>query len=476
MSTMDAMGAMGAKSRFALVFGNRGFFPSHYMTSARKEVGGVLKRLGHDVLMLDDKATRLGAVETAAEGRVFADFVRQNRTSIDGVILSLPNFGDENGAMEALRDVDVPVFIHAYPDELDKLGPKERRDSFCGKLSVMDVLKQARIRFTNLIPHTVHPQSAQFEQNIADFDRICRVTRGLRRLVVGAIGARTTPFKTVRADEIALQNHGITVETTDLADVFDRMDTVDNASAAFKTCKQALAEVADWSKTPPEALENLTRLKLVLDGLTEEMSIDTLAIRCWTELQRRYRISPCLVTGDLADHGVPAACEVDIANAVVMYALGSASGEATSILDWNNNYGDEPDKCILFHCGNVPRSLMREKGTISDHSILANSIGEGYGFGCNQGRIREMDFTYSSMITEAGKLRFYLGSGRITDDPIPEGFFGCAGVAEIAGLQNVLQWIGRTGHRHHVSITPGNHVAPLREAFETYLGYDVTVF
>ncbi|TVQ39649.1 MAG: hypothetical protein EA384_05750 [Spirochaetaceae bacterium] len=467
---------IGSKSRFAVVFGNRGFFPSHYMVSARKELAEVLQRLGHEVLMIDEQATRLGAVETPAEGRVFARFFQQNRDRIDGVILSLPNFGDENGAMEALRDVDVPIFIQAYPDELDKLGPEARRDSFCGKLSVMDVLKQARIRFTNLIPHTVHPASADFEQNISEFDRICRVTRGLRRLVVGAIGARTTPFKTVRADEIALQNHGITVETTDLADVFDRMDAVDPASAAFTGCKASLSEVADWSKTPLEALDNLTRLKVVLDGLAEEMSIDTLAIRCWTELQRRYRISPCLVTGELANLGMPAACEVDIANAVVMYALGAASGEATSILDWNNNYGSEPDKCILFHCGNVPRSLMREKGTISDHSILANSLGAGFGFGCNQGRIREMDFTYSSMITEAGRLRFYLGTGRITADPIPEGFFGCAGVAEIAGLQKVLQWIGRAGHRHHVSITPGNHVSALREAFETYLGYDVTVF
>lgn len=466
----------GEKSRFAVVFGNRGFFPSHYMVSAREEVKAALERLGHDVLMLDENATRLGAVETPAEGRVFAELFRQERSRIDGVILSLPNFGDENGALAALQDVDVPIFIQAYPDELDKLGPKERRDSFCGKLSVMDVLKQAQIRFTNLTPHTVHPDSTEFQRNIADFDRVCRVTRSLRRLVVGSIGARTTPFKTVRADEIALQHHGITVESTDLSDVFQRMDSVDTASEAFSACKSTLAGIADWSKAPPETLENLTRLKLVLDEVTAEMEADTMALRCWTELQRRYRISPCLVTGELANSGMPAACEVDVANAIVMYALGAASGEATSILDWNNNYGSEPDKCILFHCGNVPRSLMSEKGVISDHAILANSLGEGYGFGCNQGRIREMEFTYSSMITEAGSLRFYLGTGRITDDPIPAGFFGCAGVAEIAGLQELLQWIGRNGHRHHVSITPGNHVEPLREAFESYLGFDVTVF
>jgi L-fucose isomerase-like protein len=465
-----------SKSTFALLFGNRGFFPAHYMESARRELAATLQNLGHEVLMMSTDRTRLGAVETPAEGRAFADFFRENRRRIDGVILSLPNFGDENGALEALRDVDVPILIQAYPDDLDKLGPDQRRDAFCGKLSIMDVLTQAGIRFTNLIPHTVHPESEEFARNVRDFDRTCRVTRGLRRLAVGAIGARTTPFKTVRADEIALQRHGITVETTDLASVFARMEAVDPSTEPYTSIQEEFRELSNWERAPVQARDNLTRLKVVLTELAREMSLDTMALRCWTELQERFGISPCLVTGNLADLGTPVACEVDVANAIVMYALGCASGEATSILDWNNNFGTSPNKCILFHCGNVPRSLMTEKGTVDDHAILANALGPGRGFGCNQGRIREMEFTYSSMITKDGRLQFYLGTGRITDDTIPAGFFGCAGVAEIQGLQEVLQWLGRNGHRHHVSITPGNHVEPMREAFENYLGYDVKVF
>ncbi len=464
------------KSRFAVLFGNRGFFPSHHMETARAELRSVLEQNGHAVLMMDPRTTGVGAVETPAEGRTFAEFFRRHRHEIDGVILSLPNFGDENGALEALRDVDIPILIQAYPDELEHLGPQERRDAFCGKLSIMDVLVQARVKFTTLIPHTVHPQSPEFEQNLAEFDRVCRVVRSLRRLVVAAVGARTTPFKTVRADEIALQNHGITVETTDLSDVFARMDELDPAAEEFAAGRAELAAVADWSSAPEAALDNLVRLKLVLEELRTATNAGAMALRCWTELQKRYRISPCLVTGRLADLGLPVSCEVDVANAIVMHALGAASGEATAILDWNNNYGAEREKCILFHCGNVPASLMDDTGTISDHAILANTLGSGHGFGCNQGRIREMEFTYSSMLTDAGKLRFYLGRGRITADPIPPGFFGCAGVAEITGLQQLLQWLGKNGHRHHVSITPGDHVEPLREAFETYLGYQVTVF
>lgn len=472
------MKTAGGKTRstFALALGNRGFFPAHYMEEARTELIGILEKLGHSVLTLGTDTTRLGAVETPDEGRRFSDFVHEHRSQIDGVILSLPNFGDENGAMEALRDVDVPVLIHAYPDEMDRMGPGERRDSFCGKLSIMDVLTQAGVRFTNLIPHTSAPAGEAFAQNVHDFDRICRIVRGLRRLTVGAIGARTTPFKTVRADEVALQNHGITVETTDLADLFQRMDALKTDSKEFRACRKKLSEIAHWQNAPEQALDNMTRLKTAIDGLITEMGASTIALRCWTELQQKYGISPCLVTGDLADMGLPAACEVDIANAVAMYALGCASGEATSILDWNNNYGNDPDRCVLFHCGNVPASLMREKGTISDHAILSTALGAGRGFGCNQGRIREMEFTYSSMITKNGRLQFYIGRGVITDDPLPENFFGCAGVARIPALQNVLQWIGQNGHRHHVSLTPGDHVKVLQEAFETYLGYDVVVF
>lgn len=464
------------KTTFALYFGNRGFFPSSLIESARQELVEVLKGLGHETLLIDTGAVPHGAVETVDQGRIYAEFLRKNRGKFGGVILSLPNFGDENGASAALKEAGVPILIQAYPDDLDKLGPKERRDSFCGKLSIMDVFKQVGIPFTNLKPHTVSPRSSAFAQNVDTFDRICRVVGGMKEMVVGAVGARTTPFKTVRVDELALQSHGISVETIDLSEVFGRMDRLRTTKNSFKEKLHHLREVSNWGSAPDTALVSLAKLGVVLDEMVAEFHMDAMAIRCWTELQMKYGISPCLVTGDLAEHEIPTACEVDIANAVTMYALQRASGEAAGILDWNNNFGDEEDKCILFHCGNVPRSLMAEKGTISDHLILQNTLGPGHGFGCNVGRIRAMPFTYGSMMTQSGKLNFYIGSGRMTDDAFAKDFFGCAGVAEIPNLQDILQWIGRTGHRHHVSITPGRHTEAIVEAFERYLGYEVTSF
>ncbi|MFO7973452.1 MAG: hypothetical protein R6V12_02320 [Candidatus Hydrogenedentota bacterium] len=462
------------KTTFALFFGNRGFFPSELMKEAREELPRVLTELRYDYLMLDESATRHGAVETAKEGEVFANFLYENRGKYQGIILSLPNFGDETGAVTALRQADVPILIQAYPDELDKMAPAVRRDSFCGKFSVMDVFFQYGLKYTALKPHTVHPTNDRFKENVDYFGTLCRVVNGVRGMTVGAIGARTTAFKTVRIDEVALQRHGITMETIDLSDVFKRIKDI-KEDAAYKEKKAHLEELASWEGVPDAAKDHIVRLGLAIDQLIEEYGLDAFALRCWIELQEQLGISPCILMGDYNQRGMPAACEVDVGNAVAMYALQQASQKPVMCLDWNNNYKDDDDKCILFHCGPIPPSLMQGKGRITDHAILSNAVGEGKGYGCNQGLIAPGKFTFSSMMTHEGKPRFYLGHGEFTKDPIPKDYFGCAGVAYIEKLQDVLLHVGKHGHRHHVSATPGRFAAPLAEALEYYLDMNATL-
>jgi L-fucose isomerase-like protein len=467
---------MISKTTFALFFGNRGFFPSSLIADARREVPEVLRRLGHKCIMLDEKATDAGAVRTPAEGEIFADFLRKNRGKFGGVIVSLPNFGDESGAMAALKDCGVPILIQAYPDDLEKMSPEWRRDAFCGKISIMDVFCQNGLPFTALKPHVVSPVSSAFESNIDFFDRVCRVVNGMRDMVIGALGARTTPFKTVRFDELALQKHRITVETFDLTQIFEWMRKVKASDKAYKAKAQKLAKYSCWKKAPKSSFESLVRLGVVLDMMVEEYKFKAIAIRCWTEMQEQLGFSPCIVMGEMSERLIPCACEVDVGNAVAMFALQQASDKPVACLDWNNNYGDDEDKCILFHCGPVPASLMTGCGMVEDQLIIARSIGKGKGFGCNVGRIAPTDFTFGSMRTDAGKLEFYLGEGRFTNDSIPDDFFGCGGVAEIPDLQNVLLHIALKGHRHHVSITPGHNIMlPIKEALERYIGCSVVL-
>jgi L-fucose isomerase-like protein len=463
------------KTAFALFFGNRGFFPAALIADARSEMKQALNTLGHEVLMLEEDATRYGAVETPREGEIYANFLRANRGKFGGVIVSLPNFGDETGAVAALQEAGVPIWIQAYPDEFEKMSPALRRDAFCGKISIMDVFRQYGVKFTALMPHTVKPGSDQFRANVDEFDRICQVVNGIKGMVVGAIGARTTPFKTVRIDEVTLQRHGITVETFDLSDIFLRMKAVKPSEPIYAKKTEALLNASAWEGVPKNAFDNLVRLSVALDNLAGEARLNAMAIRCWTEIQQQMGISPCVVMGVLNDTGLVAACEVDLGNAVVMRALQLASYGPAGLLDWNNNYGDEDDKCILFHCGSMPASLMDGKGHISDHLIIVNSLGAGNSYGCNVGRIKPMDFTFGSLMTDEGKVKIYLGEGNFTRDPIPDNFFGVAGVAQIRNLQDVLLYVGLSGHRHHVSVTAGRVQAPLVKALGHYLNFEVAL-
>jgi L-fucose isomerase-like protein len=463
------------KTTFALYFGNRGFFPASLQAQARKELPEVLKALGHKVLMLPASATRYGAIETPAEGQLYANFLAENRGKFGGVILCLPNFGDETGAIAALKDCGVPILVQAYPDEMDKLAPEVRRDSFCGKFSIMDVFCQYGLRFTALKPHTVAPTSETFAANVDYFDRLCRVANGMRNMVVGSVGARTTAFKTVRIDELALQRHGITMETLDLSDIFARMEALKSGDRKVKAKAARLKDYTNWIGVPPAAFDKITRLGVALDQVVDEYKMDCLAVRCWVEMQRLHGISPCVLLSEMNDRGLAVACEVDVGNALVMRALSLATGAVATCLDWNNNYGEDDSKCILFHCGPVPQSMMTAKGRITDHAILANAVGQGCAYGCNTGRIAPTEFTFGSLLTGEGKLKTYLGQGRFTADAIPSDFFGCAGVAEIDHLQDALQTIGTLGHRHHVSVSPGTAAAPIQEAFTKYLGYEVAM-
>ncbi len=460
------------KTVFALYFGNRGFFPESLIASARRELVAAVEKLGFGALVLDEGSTRYGAVESAAEGRRYAAFLADQKGRFDGVILCLPNFGDETGAVAALRDAGVPILVQAYPDEIGKMDFSRRRDAFCGKFSIMDVFHQYGVAFTAFPPHVAHPASTLFEEQLTTFAAVCRVVKTMRRCTVGAIGARTTAFKTVRFDELCLQRYGITVEALDLTELFQRTRSVDGAGGAFKERRARLLSYSDFSAVPEEKTEILTRLSVAIDEVVRDYGMDALALRCWIEIEKEFGVSPCVLLSELNDRGVVAACELDVCNAVPMLALSRASSRPATCLDWNNNYGEEEDKCILFHCGPVPQTLMEAKGRVAEHLMFAKSLGAGCGWGCNVGRIAANPMTFASTKTEDGALSYYLGEGRFTGESIEEGFFGCGGVAEIPQLQRSLLRIGVGGFRHHVSVTAGHWAQAVKEAFDSYLGYD----
>ncbi len=460
------------KQTFALYFGNRGFFPETHIAGAREELAKAVTDAGYDYIMPPADMTRYGAVETRQEGWVYAEWLKSHEGEYDGIIMSLPNFSDENGAVAAVEKAGKPIFIQAYPDEIGKMDFEHRRDSYCGKFSIEDVFHQYGIPFTVLEPHVVHPLTSEFAQNLHDFAAICRVVNGMRKFSIGIIGARTTKFKTVRYDEITLQKYGISCEVFDLSELNQRVAKYADNDAKVQARVEHLKNYTDFSLVPERNMLNLAKVSVVIDDYIEEYKLDCITLRCWEEMQTDLRIAPCVLLSELNDRGIVASCEIDLCSAINMYSMQLASGEPTACLDWNNNYGDDPNKVILFHCGSTAQKLMRAKGKVTDHKMFAKTD-PGCGWGANEGRIASFPMTFSNCKTENGKLTFYVDEGKFIDDEIEQGFFGCGGVAVIDDLQRKLIKLGRNGFRHHTTVGVGHMARILREAFVYYLGYDV---
>ncbi|MCH3976967.1 MAG: hypothetical protein LKE36_05175 [Bacilli bacterium] len=333
---------------------------------------------------MDANLTRYGGIETRNEGLLYAKWLKEHAGEYDGVIFSMPIFADENGAITALQDAGVPILMQAYPDEIGKMDFAHRRDAYCGKFSVTDVFTQYQVPFTVLKPHVVHPLSSKFQENLRDFAAICRVVNGMKRFNLGCIGARTTAFKTVRFDELALQKHGINVESFDLSEVFDKIEAKKDDDAIVMAKIEHLKNYTDFSHVPTKNMLNIGKLAVVLDEYISEYHLDAIAVRCWNEMESHLRICPCVILSELNDRGIVASCEIDMCSAICMRAMNLATEKPTTVLDWNNNYGDEENKVILFHCGPVAQGLMTCKGTVTNHKMF-DKVDPGSGWGCNEG-------------------------------------------------------------------------------------------
>ena len=462
---------MKKKMTFALCFCNRSFMPGELIYGAREDMVKAVTDAGYDYIMMDAELTRYGGVETRAEGKLYADWLKQHQGEFDGVIFSMPIFADENGAIVALQDAGVPILMQAYPDEIGKMDFAHRRDAYCGKFSVTDVFTQYEVPFTVLKPHVVHPLSPKFQENLRDFAAICRVVNGMKRFNLGCIGARTTAFKTVRFDEIAMQKHGINVESFDLSELFNMVAALKDDDAKVVAKMAHLENYTDFSIVPPANKLTLAKIGCVLDWYIEEYHLDALALRCWNEMETYLRVCPCVLLSDLNNRGIAASCEIDMCSAICMRAMSLASEGPSAVLDWNNNYGDEENKVVLFHCGPVAQSLMAGKGHVTEHKMFAKND-PGSGWGCNEGRIKAMPITISNCQTKDGKIVIYASEAKITEDVIEPEYFGCCGVAEIPDLENKLIKLARGGFKHHTAICESHVKEILKEAFTTYLGYD----
>jgi L-fucose isomerase-like protein len=455
-----------------VIIGNRDFFPDKLVGEARAEIIRLFQQLSITPILLDDSDTKLGGVETFTEARKCADLFKKHAAEIDGILVVLPNFGDEKGVAETIKmsALNVPVLIQAYPDELHQMDVINRRDAWCGKISVCNNLYQFGIKFSLTTKHVVAPADATFTTDLQNFIATCRVVKGMRSARIGAIGARPGAFNTVRYSEKILQRQGISVTTVDLSEILGKANLLTAADTSVKDKLEKIHAYANTGVTPPDKLVQIAKLDVVLADFMAEHVLDATAIQCWTSLQKNYGCNVCTSMSMMSENMLPSACEVDVTGTLTMYAMQLASGSPSALVDWNNNYAQDESKCVLFHCGNWAKSFLPDI-TISTAPILGTSVGTENTFGALDGRTPAMPLTYGRISTDdnLGIIKAYVGEGELTNDALQT--FGNRAVAKINRLQDLMQYVCRQGFEHHVVMNASKTAGILKEAFGHYLGW-----
>jgi L-fucose isomerase-like protein len=269
-----------------------------------------------------------------------------------------------------------------------------------------------------------------------------------------------------------LENSGISVETLDLSEVFGRIakSKDDNPGVQGK-----LAEIKKYVTTqsvPDAALMKMAKLGYVVDEWMKQTDVQITAVQCWTSMEEYFGVVPCTIMSMMSNKLLPAACEVDVVGTLSMHALALASETPSALLDWNNNYGDDPNKAVCFHCSNLPKHFFQDV-RMDFQEIIAGTVGKENTFGTVVGRVKPgaMSFARFSTDDTAGVMRGYVGQGEFTSDSLNT--FGGVGVVQIPHLQKLLHYICENGFEHHVAANFSTTAGAVHEAGVRYLGWQM---
>lgn len=462
-------------SAFGVIVSTRGFFPAWLAEDGRKQILTKLEKMGHEAVILSETDTKHGVVETREDAKKCAELFKGNKDRIDGIIVILPNFGDEVGVVSTIdmAKLDIPVLVQACDDDIDKMDLNNRRDSFCGKISVCNNLNQYGIKFTDTALHTCSIESDDFTEDIIFFSKVCKVVKGIRKARIGAIGARPGAFQTVRFSEKLLQASGITTCATDMSEIIFAAQKMENTKEVEGRVKEIKAYGRIPSYIQEENIIKQAKLGLTVEKWLKDNECDASAIQCWSSIQENYGCAGCVSMSMMGENGMPSACEMDVTGTLTMYALFLASGEPCGYLDWNNNYGEDRNKCISTHCSSFPKSFFGREFEISNLDVLGNSLGAEKCFGACKAKVAAGPMTFAKITTDdkSGKIKVYIGEGKFTDDPAK--LDGGIAVCSVPNLQKLMKLICSNGFEHHVAMNRSLSAAVLEEALGKYLGWDV---
>lgn len=463
------------KQTFGVIIATRNIFNSQLAVDARKKVLQKLDSMGFNHIILPEGETPTGNIEGYADAIKCGQLFKKNSNLIDGIIVVLPNFGDELGVVNSIKlsGLNVPVLVQACDDDNDKVDVKSRRDAFCGKLSVCNNFYQYGVKYTDTVYHTYSLNSDEFTKDLVKFAGICRVVKGLTNLRVGAIGTRPIGFQTMRFSEKLLQQYGITVVPVDMSEIIAAANKIDENDRAVKDKVEAIMEYGSCGVIAKSKVAKQARFGLAVENWINENNIDISALQCWESIEKNYGCAACVTMSMMGEKLMPSACEVDVAGTISMYALALAAQTPSAILDWNNNFAEDRNKVVCTHCSNYPKSFFQSDIEIGSLDVLGTVLGSENTFGAVKGKVAAGDMTYFRISTDdtRGLVKSYLGQGKMTNDPY--GMDGGIAVCEIPNLQNLMKYMCKNGFEHHVAMVRGHVSEVIEEAVGNYLGWDI---
>jgi len=464
------------KLTFGLIVATRNIFNSKLAKEARKVLLKKMETWGYNYVILPSEETPTGNIETYQDAKKCAALFSKNRDRIDGVIIVLPNFGDELGVVNTLNlaKLNVPILVQACDDENDKVDVYSRRDAFCGKLSVCNNLYQYGIPFTNTSFHTYPLNSKMFEDDVKKFAGVCRVVGGIRGARIGQIGTRPQAFQTMRDSEKILQANDMTVIPVDLSEILAAAEKVSDDDKQLLAKIKAIGAYGKFAaNVTSEKVKNQAKFGIAIEAWMTENEIDAAGIQCWESVEKNYGCATCLTMSMLGEKLIPCACETDLTGVVSMYALMLATGKPSAILDWNNNFAEDRNMCVCTHCSNYPKGFFQSEIELGSLDVLGTVLGQEDTFGAVKGKVASGPLTYFRISTDdpKGIIKSYLGEGDITDDPY--GMDGGIAVTRINNLQKLMNYLCKNGFEHHVGMNRGHVADIIEEAVSTYLGWEL---
>ncbi|MCX7012418.1 MAG: L-fucose/L-arabinose isomerase family protein [Candidatus Sumerlaeota bacterium] len=465
--------SVSRKITLGFVPANRGFFSNALAEKMRDQTVQALRREGIGVVVPSKTETKVGCVETREEALLAGRMFREKQ--VDGILVGAVNFGDEQGVAYVVKEagLNVPILIYGCQEEEVLTPTTERRDSFCGLLSIGEALRQLGVPYTVAQTPIIFPDSEPFAADLRHFAAVCRVVAGIRSARYGQVGARPNAFWTCRLNEKALQQLGPTVVTLDLSEIIGRVERMKDNDPAVRRILNQMAEYLDLGDTPKDIVTKIAKLEQALRQFIKQEGLDALAVQCWTSIQENLGICSCSTMSRLGDQGTPCACESDIYGAMSMHAIALAGQTPAALADWNNLHNEDPDLANLWHCGVFPKSFAGEKPRLGTHEIIAGSVGREKAQGTCEFRMRRGPLTLARVNDDpAGGLKVFVCQGQVEPEA-PGRTFGAYGWTRIPNLTRLYRDILVRHFPHHVAIgmcTVGN---ALHEAFGNYFGMQV---